>query len=97
MSLFTYETFSPHLNSNFGLDIGEVTVDLTLTEATKQAVYGRADMAREPFSLIFRGPGAAVLPQRTYAFRHPALGDFDMFIVPVGRDAEGVTYQAVFS
>ena len=38
MQVLTFESFSPHLNSTFGLALGESGVDLTLTEATRQPV-----------------------------------------------------------
>jgi hypothetical protein len=37
------------------------------------------------------------LPQATYRFEHETIGAFDLFIVPVGRTAQGVSYEAVFS
>jgi|CXWL01.1.fsa_nt_gi hypothetical protein len=52
---------------------------------------------RQPFSLMFAGPAAPVLPQRTYRMAHERLPELDIFLVPVGADASGVRYQAVFS
>ncbi len=52
---------------------------------------------RPPFSLILRGPAAILLPQRLYRFEHGEMGQFDIFIVPVGANADGVTYEAVFT
>ena len=58
---------------------------------------------QEPFSLHFRGPLDHPLGQATYrmmpapasvsAFAPAAL---DIFIVPIGRDAEGFIYEAIF-
>ena len=53
--------------------------------------------AREPFSLIFRGPVERTLPQRTYRMEHVTLGAIDIFIVPVGPDEVGMRYQAIFA
>jgi hypothetical protein len=53
--------------------------------------------AREPFSLIFRGPVDRALPQRTYRMEHATLGAMDIFIVPVGPDEVGMRYQAIFA
>ena len=97
MSLLTYESFGPHVNSTFTLALGEATVELTLTEATRQVVRPFPGMMREPFSLIFRSTSQVVLPQRTYPFRHDALGKLEIFIVPIGRDTKGIVYQAVFT
>jgi hypothetical protein len=93
----TFESFSPHLNSIFALALGESTLELTLTQAAKQPVRPFPGMMREPFSLFFRSSTPVVLPQRQYAFKHEAMGRLDMFIVPIGRDPQGIVYQAVFN
>jgi len=50
------------------------------------------------FSLLFRGDAARSLLQDTYAFEHPRIGRFEMFIVPVGRaDGSRCHYEAVFN
>ena len=85
------------MNSAFSLDLGATSVELTLTEATKQVVRPFPGMVREPFSLIFRSSSQVVLPQRMYPFRHEAMGKIDLFIVPIARDVRGVVYQAVFT
>ena len=54
-------------------------------------------MQREPFSLLFRGPGNLQLPQRTYRIEHDPMGTFDLFIVPLGPDDQGFRYEAIFT
>ena len=51
----------------------------------------------EPFSLMLRGPRTPLLPQATYALRHPRLGTIELFLVPVGQDAEATRYEALFN
>ena len=51
----------------------------------------------EQFSLLFRGAGSAVYPQRIYSVEHDVIGRFDLFLVPIGRDSQGTIYQAVFN
>jgi hypothetical protein len=48
------------------------------------------------FRLEWRGPAEPILVQAIYRFRR---GEqlFDMFIVPVGRDARGTLYEAIFN
>lgn len=58
---------------------------------------GQAYAGREPFTLLFRGPPAPVLPQRTYRVSCAARPAMDIFLVPVGAAADGVRYEAVFS
>lgn len=52
---------------------------------------------QERFSVLFRGPLDAFLPQQTYPVEHPVLGAFDLFLVPVARDAKGFQYEAIFN
>ena len=97
MQLLTFENFASHLNSTFALKLGESTIDLTLTQATKHPVRPYQGMMREPFSLFFRSGSQVVLPQRQYPFAHEAMGKLDIFIVPVAREPAGIVYEAVFS
>jgi hypothetical protein len=47
--------------------------------------------------LLFRGPRTPVLPQRIYRLEHAVMGPLEIFLVPIGPDAEGMRYQAVFT
>ncbi len=40
---------------------------------------------------------ASTRPQRLYSLNHPAIGDFTLFLVPVGQEKEGYIYQSVFN
>jgi hypothetical protein len=52
----------------------------------------------EQFSLIFHAPAGTAVPQGTHSFRHPALGAFDLFLVPIGAsNGRRTVYQACFS
>ena len=54
---------------------------------------------REPFLLVFRGPSDAPLPEGIHQFRHPALGDQEIYIIPLGPlgQTDAFFYQAVFN
>ena len=53
---------------------------------------------RAPFSLIFREPDATTyFHQATVRLEHEDLGLLDLFLVPIGPDAGGMKYQAVFT
>jgi hypothetical protein len=52
---------------------------------------------QERFSIFFRGPHGMLLEQKIYTFEHDKMGTFDMFIVPIGVDEDGYTYEAVFN
>ncbi|MFB9763589.1 DUF6916 family protein [Nocardioides kongjuensis] len=79
-------------------DGAEVT--LTLAEATLGAELGGPGpdgTPRRQFSLVFAGPAQPALGQGTRELSHAGLGAVALFLVPVGGDAEGLRYQAVFA
>ena len=51
----------------------------------------------EHFSLSFRGPNEACLAQGVYRFSHHTAGEMELFIVPIGGDATGFLYEAIFN
>ncbi len=74
--------------------------ELTLAEITSRRTSpggGAKPASYENFSLIFAGPPGRLLPQGMYLFECDDLGRFDLFIVPIGRDASGCKYEAAFN
>jgi len=95
VDVLTREDFLPRVGETFR--VGETGTDLVLTEAASLAARGAsAGPRRAPFSLLFRGP-KPVLPQRTWALENEALGRLEIFLVPIGADADGVRYEAIFN
>jgi hypothetical protein len=92
----TRDSFAPLLRQRFALRAGDTTLELELVEVKSLGAAPRANM-REPFSLLFEGPNASVLQQGTYLLAHAELGEQPLFLVPVGRNAERTTYQAIFT
>jgi hypothetical protein len=84
-------TFTGHLNSTFQVR-HEPATELELVEVSDGSTRGHVN-----FSLLFRGPRQPLLPQQIYPVEHDGLGRFDLFIVPVRRDAQGLYYEAVFN
>jgi hypothetical protein len=95
LELLTLEMFSDKIGQAFIVDESETQVELTLIEATGLRNYSNAP--RAPFSLLFTTTGDFVLPQRMYPLKHATLGLQSIFLVPIGRDGEVATYQAVFN
>ncbi|MBK9711274.1 MAG: hypothetical protein IPO81_08090 [Kouleothrix sp.] len=90
----TLARFVQYLNDQFRVDAGGATeLPLDLVEAAEV----RAVQGWEAFSLVFRGPADAFLPQSSYRFRHDGLGDFDLFFTPIRQDQHGFYYEAVFN
>jgi len=102
---FTLTTFTNYLHETFRLypdaANAEQYFDLVLIEATDLGTEGQrggsATPRREPFSIVFRGPRTPILPQRIYRVAHPEIGDFELFLVPIGPDEQGMRYEAVFT
>jgi hypothetical protein len=92
----TLDTFTPAVGETFTVG-GEdgAKVELLLVEATPKDAGPYAP--RPPFSLLFQGPADPFLPQATYRFEHPSLGVMEIFIVPLGLDEHGATYEAFFA
>jgi len=92
--------FLPHVGKIFRVyRTADDTVELTLDEVAPyvapHGVQRKEQTGREPFSIYFHGP--IHLSQRIYRFEHPDAGAFEIFIVPIARDAEGYRYEAVFN
>ena len=85
--------FSAQCGTRFAV-VGLDGVALDLFEAVP--LDGQAPDERR-FSLMFRSPAQPILPQATYTLEHAVLGALAIFLVPVGRDAAGAQYQAIFN
>jgi hypothetical protein len=98
LDTFTLETFTALPSGEFGLtdDSNGTSMKIELIEARSSGAAA-AGMSRDPFSLMFNGPREPLLAQGTYRLSHPALGEFELFIVPIGQDADGTRYEAVFA
>jgi len=90
----TKSMFEENVNTKFWLlgDDSE-TYAMDLIELTN----GYSTPRQEQFSLRFRGDRNKVFPQRIYPMKHDSIGDFDLFLVPIGRDDSGTFYEAVFN
>jgi hypothetical protein len=79
---------------------GIESFEATLIAVDELGSRPRGDAAsepRRPFSIVLRGPKQAQHPQGTYRVEHEKMGSFDIFLVPIGPDAEGMQFEAVFN
>jgi hypothetical protein len=74
-----------------------VTPEQPLALELVEVRSGRSSPRQEQFALLFCGPLATPLAQGMYPLRHAQLGEFDLFLVPVGKDGQGYYYEAVFN
>ena len=92
----TIESFEPHVGTSFRLQTGDRKIELRLTRAAKVMESEAARLNRTPFSLFFLAP--VLLPQQIHRLTHDGFTEpLDIFLVPVARDANGFTYEAVFT
>ncbi|HMT08273.1 MAG TPA: hypothetical protein PKA82_09730 [Pyrinomonadaceae bacterium] len=86
--------FSAVANTHFRTTFGDglaVTLSLvSVSELTDNSVT-------QSFSLIFLAPPTEQPTQSIYTLSHDTLGEMELFLVPVKRDADGVYFESVFS
>lgn len=93
-----FEDFADKVGSSFVIREQELPgMSLVLREAEPLNPAMGLRGTRPPFSLIFVGKDPCILPQRIYRMEHEELGELAIFLVPVGKDAEGSSYQATFN
>ncbi|HYD23794.1 MAG TPA: hypothetical protein VEB68_03290 [Croceibacterium sp.] len=92
MQPLTKDDFAGREGTVFRTASGDVEIELVLETVGELPPSPRAGGA---FRLVFRGPVDPILKQATYSLRHREQS-YDIFIVPVGQDAAGTQYEAIF-
>jgi len=94
VELPAYEGFVENNNSRFtvGLPSGK-KLEVLLIDISDRRVSAR----QEQYSITFRSPADTFIPQGMYRFEHDKLGSFELFIVPIGKDGQGYSYEATFN
>lgn len=95
----SFEAFTALVNETFSLrgnDQSEISVRLRSVKSLGCNVE-KARGGRESFSLFFTAPPTAPLAQGIHVFSHPAIGSHPLFLVPIGRDAEGLHLEVIFN
>jgi hypothetical protein len=91
---FNRDEFATALNTKFLIPIdGADPIELELIEVSEL----RSLLKQEMYSIIFRGPRDVMLSQRMHRLEHTQLGMLDLFLVPIGVDEQGYSYEAVFN
>jgi len=88
-----HEEFAKHLHEKFRIRLNEQTIEAELTEISELLLSPR----QERFSIVFRTSNEMLLEQGLHPFEHDQMGNFELFIVPIGRDEDGTYYEAVFN
>jgi hypothetical protein len=82
-NVYRLDSYVPLVGSTF--EVGPVGEQVAIELVSATDLPGRG----ECFSLVFRAPAGAPLAQLTYRVEHPQLGDFPLFLVPLGPSDEG--------
>jgi hypothetical protein len=94
MDQLRLDQFSDAIGQAFEVPIGDQCFSLELKRAEASQVTSLREHGS--FSLYWLGPFEPILPQATYEMRHGGQS-YWIFIVPIGRDESGTTYEAVFN
>ena len=98
LETLTLAKFSGLVNTKFRVFISPTAeLPLELVQVSPDPTSGLGGPQGESFSLIFQGPEEPLLRQGTRPFEHERLGRFDLFIVPIAKEAGMIKYEAVFN
>jgi len=92
MQQLRWSDFAGSEGAVYQVDVDGGELALKLEAAVELPPSGRAEGS---FRLEFRGPAEPIIPQAIYRFRRGGESA-EIFIVPVGQDASGTLYEAVF-
>jgi hypothetical protein len=88
------QMFLETLKTRFAVRVEQsVVFELELTDLVDHG----STTKQEQFSLFFLAPTNAKPWQGIYNLEHPTLGKFDLFLVPVALDANGLQFEAVIN
>ncbi len=94
----TEEGFRQQLNTAFRVQVNSPKpIDLTLVGVESRPSEATEEHGMERFSVFFLGSPEFLLPQSIYRLAHPQMGEFEIFLVAVGKEAEGYRYEAVYN
>lgn len=86
--------FTSTVGDRVVVEVGGGSIEVVVAAAES---LGSDDPSHRAFAVLFHGPVEPLLAQGTYTFRHTALGDPAIFVVPIAQTAGHTVYEAVFS
>lgn len=90
------QSFLPLVGRPFSFRSGGQELSVTLQAAGEIGGH-RGSPSREPFRLEFIGPLAPVWSQGIYGLSGENLPELEVFFVPIGPNAQGMRYEAIFN
>ena len=92
------EDWERYRDENFQWESGDLAAGPQSLKLISVSGYGqRQGGNREAYSLLFCGPTQPIFPQGIYRINHAVLGELELFLVPIGPQADGMGYEAVFT
>ena len=90
-------SYRPLLHTTFRLEHNDGVAEAELVDVKDLVpeALKAAGKAAEVFSLTFETIGAGSFQQGNYPLHHPALGSFQLFLVPVGKGPRGQFLEAI--
>ncbi len=94
VTLPTYDQFAAAADSSFSARLGDGrTAELSLEKVSKLNENG----VTRVFSLTFRAPVDVPAEQSIYQLRHEALGELELFLVPIRSNSDGIYFESIFN
>jgi len=94
----TEAEFRQNLNTKFRLLADTPKpIELTLVDVESRPSDAHEEAGMERFSVFFKGSLEYLLQQAVYPFGHPQMGEFELFLVPIGQESDGYRYEAVYN
>ena len=75
----------------------DILLNLVSAEPARRDPTAQSTPSGRPFSLLFKGPPDPQLTQGMHDLGHAEHPLTGLFLVPIGRNDDGFTYEAVFS
>jgi len=90
-----FEQFQASLDQQVELAVADQQLPARVVEVKALRQQHEAD--RQPFSVVLVTDQAEPFEQQIFMLRHPDLGRFELFLVPIGPRGEGMAYEAVIT
>lgn len=97
---FTRETFEPYVGGYFeapGARGKDVTLKLLKVEAYEPKTTSRTAIATDAFLLLFSADGELPIFTSIHPLKHPALGEFSLFLTRRDGPNGDIYYEAVIN
>lgn len=97
MTLPAKKQFEQHAKDLFQISFYEGQSIACRIEEVKTGLQPKNTTQNGQFSVVFACDNKEVFEQGVYKILHEQMGEFDLFLVPVFGDDQGVHYEAVFT